>query len=109
MGALLTTASILMCPHGGSVTASSANTRAKAGGAAIVRASDTFTIAGCGFSLPSGPHPCVTVQWIVSAVRNKVLGDAVLTSDSVGLCTAGDQVPQGPVTISSTQTKASGL
>jgi hypothetical protein len=110
MGQLLTTASTLACPHGGSVSAVSSNTRAKAGGDAVVRASDSFTIAGCAFALPSGtPHPCVTVQWTVTALRNTVLGDPVLTSDSVGLCQAADQVPQGTVLINATQTKASGL
>jgi len=108
MGNLLTTASSLLCPHGGTVSAVSANTRAKAGDF-VLRSSDTFTIAGCPFTLPSGPHPCMTVQWIVAALRTKVLGDPVLTSDSVGLCNAADQAPQGTVLINSTQTKASGL
>jgi len=107
MGKLLTTGSSLACPHGGTVSAVSSNTRTKAGDF-VLRSSDTFTIAGCGFSLPAGPHPCMTVQWIVAALRTKVLGDAVLTSDSVGLCTAADQAPQGTVLINSTQTKASG-
>ncbi len=62
MSNLLTTASVLMCPHGGSVTATSSNTRAEAGDY-LVRMSDTFTIAGCAFALPSGtPHPCVRIQ-----------------------------------------------
>jgi hypothetical protein len=108
MGKLLTTGSSLTCPHGGTVSAVSSNTRTKAGDY-VLRSSDTFTIGGCAFSLPSGPHPCMTVQWIVTAMRTKVLGDGVLTSDSVGLCKAADQAPQGTVLINSTQTKASGL
>ena len=38
MGALLTTASMMMCPHGGTVTAISSNTQATAGGSPLVRA-----------------------------------------------------------------------
>jgi hypothetical protein len=110
MGAFLTTSSALQCPHGGSVSAVSANTRAKAGGSFILRAGDTFTIAGCPFTLPGGaPHPCVRVTWIVSALRNKAAGDASLTADSVGLCVAADSAPQGTAIISSTQQDAKGL
>jgi hypothetical protein len=108
MPALLTTSSVLMCPHGGSVTATSSNTHAKAGDF-LVRMSDTFTIAGCPFTLPSGtPHPCMTVQWVKGAVRCKAAGDFMLSQDSTGLCLAADQAPQGSVLIQSTQTRASG-
>jgi hypothetical protein len=104
----LTTASVLMCPHGGSVMASSSNTSAKAG-AAIVRPSDTFSIAGCAFTLPNGtPHPCMSVQWSKSLLRCKAAGDAALAQDSIGLCLAADQAPQGSVLIQSTQPRASG-
>jgi hypothetical protein len=96
-----------MCPHGGTVTAISSNMRAKAGDF-LVRSSDTFTIAGCAFSLPSGPHPCVSVQWVKSALRCKAGGDFLLSQDSVGLCIAADQAPQGTVLIQSTQMRASG-
>jgi hypothetical protein len=109
MSSFLTTSSVLMCPHGGTVTATSSNTRAKAGDF-LVRMSDTFMIAGCPFTLPSGtPHPCVTVQWVKGAVRGKAGGDFMLTQDSVGLCLAPDQAPQGTVLIQSTQMRASGL
>ncbi|HVZ52509.1 MAG TPA: hypothetical protein VG986_11110 [Pseudolabrys sp.] len=108
MPSLLTTSSVLMCPHGGTVTASSSNTQAKAGDF-IVRPSDTFTIAGCPFTLPSGtPHPCMTVQWVKSTLRCKAGGDFALAQDSVGLCLAGDQAPQGTVLIQSTQARVSG-
>lgn len=109
MGALLTTASTLQCPHGGFVQVLSSNTRVKAGGDFLVRASDTFTIAGCAFSTPAtGPHPCVRVQWVVTALRGKALGEALLTTDSVGLCLAADNVPQGPVLLLATQPRATG-
>jgi hypothetical protein len=107
MAALLTTASVLMCPHGGSVTAISSNTRAKAGDF-LVRPSDTFTIAGCAFNISGAPHPCMTVQWLKSALRCKAAGDFMLAQDSVGLCLAADQAPQGTVLIQSTQMRASG-
>jgi hypothetical protein len=110
MAQFLTTASILQCPHGGMVTAMTTNTVAQAGGEYIVRSSDTFMIAGCAFTLPSGnPNPCMTVQWGTAALTNTVMSDSVLTEDSVGMCLAADQTPQGPVIISSAQPLVSGL
>jgi len=67
-----------MCPHGGTVTIASSNTRAKAGDF-LARSSDTFTIAGCPFTLPGvGSHPCVRVQWVKSALRCQAGGDFLL-------------------------------
>src|SRR5687768_17207507 len=47
MPRLLTVSSMLQCPHGGMVSISTTNTRARAGGAFLARSSDLFTIAGC--------------------------------------------------------------
>jgi hypothetical protein len=112
MGQFLTTASVLQCPHGGIVSAITTNAVAQAVGDYIVRSSDTFMIAGCPFVLPTPPptpHPCMTVQWVVSALMNQVMSDSVLTEDSVGMCLAADQTPQGPVLISFTQPLVSGV
>ncbi|HTU64207.1 MAG TPA: hypothetical protein VMF89_37335 [Polyangiales bacterium] len=108
MAAFLTTASLLACPHQGTVSIVSSNSRVKASGEFVVRAGDTFSIAGCPFAIGPTPHPCVTVRWIVPATRNDVLSDHVLTEDSVGLCLAADQAPQGSVLVKSTQTRVKG-
>lgn len=110
MPALLNTASVMMCPHGGSVQAVSSNTRANIGGAFALRMTDTFIIAGCPFVTPAGvPHPCVQVQWVQTALRSKAVGDFTLTEASVGLCVAPDQAPQGTVLIVSAQPQVSGV
>ena len=108
MSGLLNTASVMMCPHGGTVQAVTSNTRTQVGGAYALRASDTFTIAGCPFAIGPTPHPCVQVQWVQPALRSTVAGDATLTLQSVALCTAADQAVQGTVLISSTQAQVSG-
>lgn len=106
---VLTTADVMMCPHGGSVTLSSSQSKVKAGGAAVLRPGDTFSIAGCAFSTPAGPHPCVTVQWLNPSQTSSASSDKALTKSSVGLCKAGDQAPQGTVMIQQTQMKVSAL
>lgn len=81
--------------------------------AALALVNDTFTIAGCPFQIPAGtgtvPHPCVKVQWTKANVRTTVGGTPTLAQDSVGLCLAADQAPQGPVSVVQVQAKASGL
>jgi hypothetical protein len=108
MPGFLTTASVMMCPHGGTVQAISGNTQVMAGGAPILRSSDTFIIAGCAFVIGIVPSPCVTVQWVQPAAQSKI-GDPTLTEASVGLCQAATQAVQGPVIIASTQPSAQGL
>ncbi len=107
MANFLTTSSVLMCPHGGSVQIIGTNMRAKASDP-LATASDTFIVAGCPFVIGTAPHPCVKVQWIVSSSRCKAGGNPLLTQQSVGMCVAGDQAPQGTVQVVSTQSKVSG-
>jgi len=67
-GNTLTAASSLSCPHGGTVTITPSNTRAKADGDFIASAADTFTISGCPFQLPTVPPrraPASWWQWMV--------------------------------------------
>ncbi len=100
----LTSAASITCPHGGTVSITTSNSKVKAGGSPIVTMSDTFTISGCAFTLPGPkPSPCIRIQWIVPNVRVRVLGVPALSKTSVGLCFSADSIPQGPPTISTTQ------
>ena len=108
MPALLTQASTMMCPHGGTITAVPSSAHAQAAGAPLLRASDTFIVAGCSFA-PVAPHPCVTVQWVFTCQRVQDASDFVLNEVSLGLCLAGDQAPQGVALILATQPGVAGL
>jgi hypothetical protein len=108
-GPSLTAASTLLCPHGGTVAIVPSSTRATAGGAPIATTADTFTIAGCVFTLPGPvPSPCVRVQWIVPELRVKHGGAPALDAGSVGLCLAATGAPQGPVSIQPAQSRVKG-
>ncbi len=107
MGRVLTVSDIIMCPHGGTVSISSTQSRARAGGALIVRPGDIFVVAGCPFNVSSAPHPCVVVEWLNESPRAKAGGAGVLTTSSIGICKAGDQAPQGTALIQKTQTRVS--
>ncbi len=79
------------------------------GAGPVLRSTDTCTIVGCPFTIGPTPHPCVTVQWQVTATSVQIGGDFALNEASVGLCLAPDQAPQGTVLITSTQAQASGV
>jgi hypothetical protein len=108
MGQILTASAVLLCPHGGKVSAVPSNLRAKAAGGFILSASDTFLIAGCPFFAGAVYHPCVTVRWIVPGLRSSAAGAKVLTTDSVGLCLAADNAPQGTVMVAVAQPRVGG-
>jgi hypothetical protein len=108
MANLLNISSIMMCPHGGTVSVISVNTQVMAAGDPVLRASDTFLIAGCPFVVGVVPNPCMQVQWVQPDAESQVLGDFTLSEDSVGLCVAGDGAVQGTALIVFTQPQVSG-
>jgi hypothetical protein len=108
VGTLLTTADILLCPHGAPVQAVPAGQQVSAGGATVLSAADSFVIAGCPFTIGPVPHPCVTVTWAATNTGSTAGGAATLSTDSVGLAVGADQAVQGPVSISPVQTRALG-
>jgi hypothetical protein len=103
---LLTAASTMLCPHGGTVIPVPGSTSV-IGGAPVLRLGDTCTIVGCMFNVGGAPSPCVFVQWTGPASSVMVDGAPVLTEASTGLCLAATQVPQGTVLITSTQARVS--
>ena len=105
-GNALTANATMQCPHGGQVQATPSNSRVK-GDAYLLTSADTFTIAGCSFTIPPGtPSPCVSVQWLVADLRVKA-GSATLSEGDSGMCMSGAKVPQGPVSVVNTQRRVS--
>ena len=60
---------VAMCPHGGQVTAISADVRVLASGTPVTVMTDQFIVAGCAFVAGTVPQPCVLVQWTTPTVR----------------------------------------
>lgn len=98
-----------LCPHGGAVSTVSSNVRVKVSGMAVATVNDLSLVAGCVFTIPGPkPQPCVKVQWVVPAVRVKVMGSPALLKTAVGLCQSAEQIPQGPANIVVTQPRVKG-
>jgi hypothetical protein len=108
VGGLLTTDSVLTCPHGGQVSAIPSLGRVRLGNAPVVLATDTFLVSGCTFA-PVVPHPCVLISWQAPAARSSSTAAAALTLDSVGFCLAADGAVQGSVLIHAADTAVEGL
>jgi len=108
-GFLLHVGATALCPHGGPVSVISSNARVKVSGQPVATLSDTYTIAGCAFTVPGPkPQPCVLVQWLVLASRVRVGGNPVILQTSTGLCQSAEQIPQGPPNILVTQVRVRG-
>ena len=106
-GALLTTQTVMLCPHGGHVQAVTTNTAATIDGAPLLLAADHLPVVGCAFALPGPkPSPCVRVRWLRGSGTTTVQGRAVLTAASVGLCESAEGAPQGPPVLVSTPPQA---
>jgi hypothetical protein len=108
-GFLLHVGATGMCPHGGSLSIVSSNTRVLVGGQPVATLNDTYLIAGCAFTIPPGkPQPCMKVQWLAPATRVMVNHQPPILQSSSGLCLSAEQIPQGPPSITVTQVRAKG-
>ncbi|HEU5003837.1 MAG TPA: hypothetical protein VFW71_13835 [Actinomycetota bacterium] len=105
-GPLFHPGAVAICPHGGQVTTISADARVLASGMPVALVGDQYLVAGCAFAPGGVPQPCVLVQWITPTVRALVAGQPAITQASAGLCIAANGVPNGPVTVVSTQPRA---
>jgi hypothetical protein len=105
-GQVLTTASTIMCPHGGSAILTTSNSRVMAGSAPALLESDIHTVAGCPFVIGLKPSPCVRIQWQAGAARAQA-GSPILTQSSIGICYSPEGAPQGVAIVVNTQPKVS--
>lgn len=86
----------IQCPHGGKANHVPAQVRVLINKAPALTVGDTGLVAGCPFTLPNKPSPCVTIQWTAPALRVKLSGQPALLASSVGLCKSPEGAPQGP-------------
>jgi hypothetical protein len=100
-GYLLHQSATVMCIHGGQAQATVPNPRVKVSGMMTVQMPNPWTVSACPFMVAGGPVPCVTAQWITSALRVKSGGMPLLLQDSQATC-----IPNGTgVTVAATQVR----
>ena len=103
-GFLLHVGATVLCAHGGQAQPTTPNPRVKVGGQPTVTQAAPYTVAGCPFTTPGGPLPCVTAQWVVGAVRVRSNGQPLLLQDSQAVT-----IPNGvPLSVVVTQVRVKG-
>lgn len=105
---ILTTASTVMCPHGGQAVLFTSNAEAVIDGAPALLLSDVHPVVGCAFA-PVSPLPCLSIQWVTGTTQALVRGVPLLLQSSVGLCLNAAQAPQGLALVVQTQQKAQAI
>ncbi|HMF98505.1 MAG TPA: hypothetical protein VKE96_29600 [Vicinamibacterales bacterium] len=105
---ILTTASTVMCPHGGTALLTTSNTEMVIEGAPALLQIDVHPILGCPFT-PVAYSPCVLIQWITAATQTSVHGVPVLLQNSIGLCLNATSAPQGTAIVVQVQQQGKGI
>ncbi len=106
-GQLLTTASTIMCPHGGQVVLFTSNTKAFAGGTPVLMETDIHPVVGCPFTIGPKYSPCIRIEWSGGASKSGVFGTPELVKSSIGSCYNAENALQGLAIIVNTQIKVS--
>ena len=104
-GFLLHLGATVLCSHGGQAQPTVVNPRVLVNGQPTVTVSSPYVVAGCPFPPPTaGNGPCLTAQFITSALRLTSNGQPLLLLDSQAIA-----APTGtPLMIVLTQTRVTG-
>jgi hypothetical protein len=62
------------------------NPRVLVNGQPVITLSSPYIVAGCPFAPPGGNGPCVTAQFVTSALRVTSNGQPLLLQDSQSIC-----------------------
>jgi hypothetical protein len=104
-GFLLHQGATVQCAHpAGQAQPTAPNPRVKVSGQPVVTEAALYTVAGCAFNVSSVPSPCVTAQWVTTAIRVRAGGQPVLLQDSQAICAPNST----PLKIVMTQTRVKG-
>jgi hypothetical protein len=105
-GFLLHVGATVMCVHAGQATPTTPNPRVLVNGLPTVQLTSMYAVAGCTLPPPPAANgPCVTAQYVTSAVRVTSNGLPLLLIDSQAVC-----IPTGtPLIASVTQTRVTGI
>ena len=86
-GFLLHVGATVLCAHGGQAQATVPNPRVTVMGMPTVTIASPYVVAGCAFPPPPAANgPCVTAQFVTSALRVTSLGQPLLVMSSMAIC-----------------------
>jgi hypothetical protein len=85
-GFILHLGATVLCAHGGQAQPTAPNPRVLVNGQPVVTVAAPYVVAGCPFVPPGGNGPCVTAQFVTSALRVTSNGQPLLLQDSQSVC-----------------------
>ncbi|MGW8392254.1 hypothetical protein [Pseudoduganella sp. HUAS MS19] len=85
-GFLLHVGATVMCAHGGQAQPTMPNARVLVNGQPTVAITSPYVVSGCAFAPPAGNGPCVSAQYVTSALRIVSQGQPLLLLDSQAVC-----------------------
>jgi hypothetical protein len=105
-GFLLHVGATVTCAHGGQAQPTVPNPRVLVMGQPTVTVASPYVVAGCALPPPTAANgPCVSAQFVTSALRVTSNAQPLLLLDSQAIC-----VPTGtPLIIAMTQTRVTGM
>ena len=115
-GLLMHVGAVMKCTHGATATVAPSQPRVVVNGQPVATMSSPIAVALCPFQVPIGtgtkPQPCVTVKWGMASARFLVNGQPAALLPAPGpapaVCQSVEQIPQGPPTVSTIQTRVVG-
>jgi hypothetical protein len=118
-GYIVDSASMVSCFHQGPGTLAPVARVTVSGSpvATVPPSGAKIPVSGCPFQVPIGtgtkPQPCVTIEWLNTSARVKVMGQALYLQSSPGpgngLCKSADQIPQGAPAVKKLQTRVTAM
>jgi hypothetical protein len=104
-GYLLNKDSKVLCAHAGEAKPAVTVSKVKVDGKPAVAISALYTVSGCAMPPPpAGNGPCVTANFLSSAMKVMSNGQPLLLKDSASLCTP----TATPLNVAKTQMKVKG-
>jgi hypothetical protein len=107
-GFILHTGAVVNCTHAIPAQIPPIQPRVLVSGQPVATMASQILVAGCPFTIPGPkPQPCLTIKWLMPAVRVLVMGQPPLLQPTPGpgqgLCLSPEQIPNGPPIVAAMQ------
>ena len=87
-GPILHLGATVLCSHAGQAMPTVTSPRVTVSGQPVSLSTGPYTVAGCALPPPPAANgPCVTAQYVTTALRVQSLAQPVLLMDSQAICT----------------------
>lgn len=108
-GTLVHLNAMVQCPHQAPAMLIPSAPRVFVSMQPVATTSDRYAIAGCIFMQGPKASPCLSITWLVPALRVTSNNKPLVLFDSKGLCNGPGEVPQGAPLVKVTQQRVKAI